>query len=114
MESSHLYRRYKDLRVHLAWDQDDARRAQAAAPLHHLLLGVLIGDSSAEVEQHAGADIPAEQLSHIREPLCATKASGLGLGLALPRRSSKSIMKHLASTANPDEVASLRYALPRQ
>lgn len=55
MEPTHLYRRFQYLQAYVGWNDDDARRIQAAAPLLHPYLDALIDDFYAEIERHPDA-----------------------------------------------------------
>jgi signal transduction histidine kinase len=55
MDSGHLFERYRELQSYVGWEEADARRVAAAAPLLEPHLHALIDDFYAEIERHPNA-----------------------------------------------------------
>jgi signal transduction histidine kinase len=55
MDSGRLFERYRELQSYVGWEEADARRVAAAAPLLEPYLHTLIDDFYAEIERHPDA-----------------------------------------------------------
>ena len=55
MNPSDLYHRYQELQAYVGWDESDAARVQAVAPLLQPVLLVLVDDFYQEIDRHPKA-----------------------------------------------------------
>jgi signal transduction histidine kinase len=72
-------------------------------------------DASVEVSVHDnGHGIPADKLSNVFEPFFTSKASGLGMGLAISRRIIEAHGGRIRAENNLDGGATFAFTLPRE
>jgi signal transduction histidine kinase len=99
--------------LNLALNAMEAMHSQPANRRVLVIRSARADRSEAEVSvTDTGPGIPAEMLDRVFEPFVTTKASGMGLGLAISRTIVEAHGGHISAESSPGGGAVLRFTLP--